>query len=99
MKEYSATLANGDVVRYVDRKRWFWLMSVFFPLQPLISLWLHAKTGSEAWLFFGFLTFYVVAPAIDLGLHAVWVDEAGDGLPVDAPVEPHRIIRAITELI
>ena len=40
-----------------------------------------------------------IAPAVDLGLHAVWVDEAGDGLPSDAPVEPHRIIRAIAELI
>ena len=68
MKGYTATLSNGDAIHYVDRKRWFWLMSVFFPLQPLISLWLHAKTGSEAWLFFGFLTFYVIAPAIDLVL-------------------------------
>ncbi len=40
-----------------------------------------------------------IAPAVDLGLHTVWVDEAGDGLPADAPVEPHRIVRAITELI
>ncbi len=39
-----------------------------------------------------------IAPAVQLGLHAVWVDETGDGLPADAPVEPHRIIRAITEL-
>lgn len=68
MKGYTATLVNGEAFHYVDRKRWFWLMSVFFPLQPLISLWLHAKTGNEAWLFLGFLTFYVVAPAIDLVL-------------------------------
>jgi putative hydrolase of the HAD superfamily len=39
-----------------------------------------------------------IAPAVEMGLHAVWVDEAGDGLPDDAPVEPHRIVRAITEL-
>ncbi len=40
-----------------------------------------------------------IAPALGLGLHTVWVDEAGDGLPSDTPVEPHRIVRAITELI
>jgi putative hydrolase of the HAD superfamily len=33
-----------------------------------------------------------------LGMHTVWVDEAGAGVPVDAPVTPHRVIRAIGEL-
>ena len=40
-----------------------------------------------------------IAPAVALGLHAVWVDEARSGLPNNAPIQPHRIVRAITELL
>ncbi len=66
MKGYSATISNGETIHYVDRKRWFWALSVLFPLQPLLGIWLHARTGNEAWLFLGLLTSYVVAPALDL---------------------------------
>jgi len=40
-----------------------------------------------------------IAPAVTLGLHAVWVDEAGLGLPEGAVTRPHRMIRAISELL
>ena len=34
-----------------------------------------------------------------LGMHTVWVDAEGRGLPEAAPVRPHRIVRSITELV
>ena len=34
-----------------------------------------------------------------LGMHTVWVDAQARGLPEDAPVRPHRIVRAIVELV
>jgi putative hydrolase of the HAD superfamily len=40
-----------------------------------------------------------VAPAVALGMHAVWVDASGGGVPGDAPARPHRIIRTIGELL
>lgn len=40
-----------------------------------------------------------IAPALALGMHAVWVDGEGLGLPEGAPVRPHRIVRAINELL
>ncbi len=40
-----------------------------------------------------------IAPAVVLGMDAVWVDGEGVGLPVDATVRPHRIVRAIRELL
>jgi putative hydrolase of the HAD superfamily len=40
-----------------------------------------------------------IAPAVALGMHAVWVDELGDGVPDVAVVRPHRIVRAISELL
>jgi putative hydrolase of the HAD superfamily len=33
-----------------------------------------------------------------LGMHTVWIDEAGEGVPVGAPATPHRVIRQIAEL-
>ena len=40
-----------------------------------------------------------IAPAVALGMHAVWVDEAGAGVPDGAPARPHRVVRAIRELV
>src|SRR5262249_46586102 len=37
--------------------------------------------------------------AMDAGLTAIWVDNAGLGVPAASAVTPHRIIRAITELV
>ncbi len=34
-----------------------------------------------------------------LGMHTVWVDPAGAGLPEGVPVRPHRIVRSIAELV
>ncbi len=33
-----------------------------------------------------------------LGMHTIWVDGEGRGLPVPPPVRPHRIVRTIAEL-
>ena len=40
-----------------------------------------------------------IAPALSLGMHAVWVDAGGEGLPSGAKARPHRIVRAIRELV
>ena len=40
-----------------------------------------------------------IAPAVALGMHTIWVDEKGDGLPETANTQPHRIVRAISELV
>ena len=40
-----------------------------------------------------------IAPALALGMHAVWVDVEGEGLPEDAPVRPQRVVRGIHELL
>jgi len=39
-----------------------------------------------------------IAGAHPLGIHTIWIDESGAGLPAHAPIRPHRIIRSITEL-
>lgn len=68
MKGYTAALASGEAIHYVDRKRLFWMLSVLWPLKPLIGIWLHATTGNQAWLLLPLFTGYVVAPLVDMVL-------------------------------
>ncbi len=65
MKGYTGALANGEAIYYVDRKRWLWLLSVAYPLQPFIAIWLHYQTGNEWWFLLPFVSSYVVAPVLD----------------------------------
>ena len=44
MKGYTATLPNGEAILYIDRKRWWWLLSVLYPLEPFLGIWLHWLT-------------------------------------------------------
>ncbi len=65
MKGYTATNRTGEAVHYVDGKRYFWLLSVLFPLQPFIGVALHAKSGSE-WVFaLPLLITYGLVPLLD----------------------------------
>ena len=68
MKGYTGTLPNGEAILYIDRKRWFWLMSVLYPLQPFLGIALHASTGNEWWLLLPVLLNYGIAPFIDMAL-------------------------------
>ncbi len=65
MKAYTGITADGEAISYIDRKRWFWLLSVVFPLQPFIAIGLHIRTGNEAWFLLPFLINYVISPVLD----------------------------------
>lgn len=65
MQGYTAESANGEAIFYEDRKRWLWSLSLLYPLQPLIGIWLHALTGLEAWLLLPLFTGYVLGPLMD----------------------------------
>lgn len=65
MKGYTGVLPNGEAIHYVDRKRWLWFLSVAYPLQPFIAIWLHFKTGNEHWFLLPLFVNYVVAPILD----------------------------------
>ena len=70
MKGYTGVLLNGQAIHYVDKKRWFWMLSVIVPLQPFIPIALHAKTGVEAWFVIPFLLNYAIVPLLDWALGA-----------------------------
>ena len=65
MKGFTGTLSNGEAIHYVDHKRWFWLLSVFYPLQPFVGIALHASTGNEWWLLLPILLNYGFGPVLD----------------------------------
>jgi putative hydrolase of the HAD superfamily len=52
----------------------------------------------DAWMIGDHLEFDVGAPQ-RLGLRGVWVDRAGAGLPANAEVVPHRIVRDLSEML
>jgi putative hydrolase of the HAD superfamily len=53
--------------------------------------------AADAWMVGDHLEFDVAAPQ-RLGLRGVWVDRAGAGLPANADVTPHRIVRDLSGL-
>jgi alkane 1-monooxygenase len=65
MKGYTATLPNGEAILYVDRKRWLWILSLLYPLQPFVGIALHNFTGNELWLLFPLLLSYGFGPIVD----------------------------------
>jgi alkane 1-monooxygenase len=65
MKAYTAILPSGAAITYVDRKRWFWTMSVLFPLLPLPGIALHAASGNELWLLLPLLLNFGLGPILD----------------------------------
>lgn len=65
MTGYTGTTADGEAVHYVDGKRWLWLLSVLYPLQPFVGIGLHAATGHEAWLLLPLAMTYIAGPLLD----------------------------------
>ena len=65
MKGYTGTLKSGEATYYEDKKRWLWSLSVLYPLQPFLGIWLFAQTNNEAWLLLPLGLTYVIAPLLD----------------------------------
>jgi len=65
MKGYTGVTENGQAIHYVDKKRWLWMLSVVYPLQPLIFVALHHNSGADVWFVLPFVVNYLVSPLID----------------------------------
>lgn len=65
MTVYTATSQSGVKIQYIDQKRWLWLLSVTYPLQSLLGIWLHHISGQQAWLLLPLFLSYVLAPLLD----------------------------------
>jgi putative hydrolase of the HAD superfamily len=54
--------------------------------------------ASETWMVGDNLEWEVIAPQ-RLGIHAIWHDVTGEGLPADSLARPDRVIRSLPELL
>lgn len=71
--------------------------------KPEARAYLHAMealgvTPEETWMVGDHLEWEVAAPQ-RLGIHAVWYDGFGRGLPPDSEIRPDRIIQRLAELL
>ena len=62
---YTGTGPDGQLVRWRDGKRLGWLLSVVYPLMPLMGVALHAWTGQPIALALPLVTGYVLMPLLD----------------------------------
>ena len=65
MKGFTSVLPDGQAIHYVDRKRWLWPLSVIYPLQPFITIWLLVSSGNEMWVFMPLVVHFIIAPVLD----------------------------------
>jgi alkane 1-monooxygenase len=96
MKGYTGTLKSGEAIYYEDRKRWLWLLSVLYPLQPFLGIWLFTQTNNEAWLLLPLGLNYVIAPLLD------WIlgeDQNNPPEEVVLQLDADRYYRRLTYLI
>ena len=59
---------------------------------------LGVEPGPAVWMVGDHLEFDVAGPQ-RFGLHGVWLDRAGTGLPAGTAVRPDRIVRALDEVV
>ena len=65
MKTYSLNHAEKGLITYVDKKRYLWLSSVFYPLFPMLFIALYLQTGNEVLLVLPLIINYLVLPVVD----------------------------------
>jgi alkane 1-monooxygenase len=64
-KIYRALDPRGPAVEYRDRKRWWWLLSVVYPLLPFLGIAAHAATGEQIALGLPIVISYGLMPLLD----------------------------------
>ena len=64
-RTYRAPGADGAPVSYTDRKRWWWSLSVVYPLLPFLGMAVHAHTGYQIALGLPLLISYGLMPLLD----------------------------------
>ena len=96
MKGYTAIQPNGEAIYYADRKRWLWIFSVLFPLQPFLGIWLHSVTGAQGWLLLPLFLGYVAIPVAD------WLQGEDTNNPPDEVIlqlDRDRFYRVLTYIV
>ena len=70
---------DGRAMVHTDTKRYWWLLSVLYPLSPLFGIALHVETGWVLALVSPVLASYFVGPLLD-----AWLGEDAENPPPEA---------------
>jgi alkane 1-monooxygenase len=92
-KLYVATDPVNGRIEYRDRKRWWWTLSVVYPLLPFAGMAAHAATGHEIALGLSLVIGYVLLPILDL---IIGEDESIPPEEVVPQLEEDRYYRWLT---
>lgn len=65
MKTYKVEHPEKGLISYTDRKRYLWVSSIFYPLIPLLFIYLFIQSGNELILAIPLLIGYVLFPLLD----------------------------------
>lgn len=71
-KTFSLDHPQQGLIQYTDKKRYWWMLSLFMPVFPLLGIWLYFSFGQEWLLTIPLLMNYTLMPVID---HLVGADE------------------------
>jgi len=95
-KLYATVDPEQGRVEYRDRKRWWWLLSVVYPLIPFTGMALHAYTGHQIALGLPLVISYGLMPLLDL---LIGEDENNPPEAVVAQVDADRYYRWLTWIV
>ena len=95
MPNDTGTVPEGSTDRWVDRKRYLWLIGLVVPSLAFAALGLHALTDWGVWFWIGPIVVLVIVPAIDL---LAGLDRSNPPDDVIEALENDRYYRWITYL-
>lgn len=87
--------SDGTVVRYTDRRRWLWSLSLAWPLLPVISCLLAAHYDEVAWYWATLAIWYLIVPVVD---HLLPEDASNPPPEVVPQLDADRYYRYLTYL-
>lgn len=90
-----ALAADGSRVRYTDRRRWLWSLSLVWPLMPVGFCLLAIKTGNPLWYWATLAVWYLIVPVID---HLLPADASNPPPEVVPQLDGDRYYRLLTWL-
>lgn len=90
-----ALSADGRSVRYTDRRRWLWSLSLAWPLLPVGSSLLAIETHHAGWYWATLAIWYLIVPLID---HLLPPDASNPPPEVVPQLDADRYYRYLTYL-
>lgn len=63
---FVAEKSDGETIKYVDKKRYFWILSIISPSIPGICACILLAGGSKIWALVPLCFYYIVIPILDM---------------------------------